>query len=152
MSSLAPEYFLEYVGFAEPETAVYRSLVNGTYATSSHNIYLEMVVEHGLLGLVAVILFVRLILRNWNQSQRAMGWNGGRVFAGQTCVYSILLGLGFFYAFESSPTLNLYFLFLMLLHLTFVLNQPEFGYSGATRVWLLQPGIAREPALNCLDQ
>ncbi len=100
----------------------YQNFRARVHATSTHNAYLEFVVENGLLGIVLLGLFFALLSRNVRASKswlRSRVRNRNKANLALACSYAVLIGEGIFYMFESSTPS--YLLFLMFFFFTFLL-------------------------------
>lgn len=122
LSSSVPTYFSDYTP-DRYSSKFYETLTTGKHQTSTHNLYLQYVMENGLLGILVLVSFLYLTLKNaafFKRYSLAAGFHDKTVVA-QASVYAALAGVGFSYLFDSSS--KLYFIFFLLLFLTFLLRQ-----------------------------
>ncbi len=126
LSSSVPTYFSDYTP-DRSSSKLYADLITGEHQTSTHNLYLQYIMENGLLGILVLVSFLYLTLKNADyfkrHSLRPLGLTNV-VSIAQACTYSALAGISFHYLFESSS--KLYFIFFLLLFLTFFLRQRDF--------------------------
>jgi O-antigen ligase len=133
LNSTAPGYILDLFDINNPDVIrIYQNLFT-YHSTTAHNLYIEFMVEHGLLGVIALCAFVVMVIKNyslWRRHARAGRRGDGKVYYAHVSLYAIFVGIGAFYCFESHPNLALYFLLAMFLYFSFLLNQLETPVPG----------------------
>jgi hypothetical protein len=123
MNYSLPMYMAEFA--SEMAKPVYDSEVRGERLTNVHNRYLEYIVEHGLLGIVGLVSFMFIIVRNfmrWQRTKALEADDRSKFYVSQACIYAVLLGLGIHNLFES--TYNPFWIYFMFGHFSFVLLRP----------------------------
>ena len=110
----------------------YDRLVSAEHRTNAHNVYLNFIVESGVLGLLALGAFVLAIWKNFRRFRRFAGRVGENreLFLAQCATYAVLIFLGLHYLFTTAP--EAYFVWVFLLFLTFMLRdlQPAADQRG----------------------
>jgi len=101
----------------------YNLVTSGIKVTELHNSYLDIVASYGLLGLISLFMMLKGLVMNWSNYLRKFSHYD--VINIGSIVYALLLMLGFFYTFYSSP--KIYVIFFILFHMTFLLSSdPRF--------------------------
>jgi len=97
---------------------MYWTRSTGSRTTKAHNIYIHFITEHGILGLIVLIAFLKTLFGNLSLIMRRKGISEDLLFV--ATISAIIFGIGTFYMFESAR--RLYFLYGLLLFLsTFIL-------------------------------
>jgi O-antigen ligase len=115
--------------------SIYGQLATGFRTTNSHNIFLEFIVEDGLLGIVLLSMFFYLVIRNfrlWVKNSRSVPRDDA--FFAQACVYAIFVGIGVHGMFESTYfPFSMYFMFLYFTFLPKLSTEPVHGDLSPTK-------------------
>ncbi len=106
-----------YYGLSDLGLAAYDGLALGTRETVVHNEPLQFVVEHGVLGIVALLIFVTLLVSNFTQwRRRRMQVVSPRRDVALGALFAMFVGEAFNTQFE--PTMVPYSIHLLLAYLT----------------------------------
>lgn len=114
----------------------YEHIAAGLSPTNSHNLYIEVFCEYGMIGILVVLMTFFVIISNYRLFKKEFykSFNARSVSLLQikAFAYSVVIGFGVYYIFQAIPLL--YGIFFLVLRFTF-LNKGNFnaGCMGQTR-------------------
>ncbi len=114
--------------WSEQVHLAYRAAVTGAHITSTHNAFMEIVVENGFLGIVFLGLSALVLAGNFKSFCRLRRRHGNQIYVAQACIYACFAGAIWRYCFE--PGDKLYFLLFAMLAMTSLLPTLHAGGVG----------------------
>ena len=108
---------------------MYWGMASGIKPTSSHNIYMQFITEHGLLGIIVLVYFIYLISQNFRIFMKNyISKTRDKIL--QVCIYASLFGIAFFHFWDSAY--KLYFIYFTYFYFTFLLRELDKSDSSIT--------------------